>query len=436
MLTGFVEFPVFAAFYLWSACDIANVFRRLAENRCFADEGRYVEFTRRAHAEFSQSRWWVYGVAFSAAIVLLVHLDLWGPNAQVKPWFDDGPAQRPLLLPRVVSLGLVGVAAYLGSQIAIREALAIIGWRRLWRELGKDLVLHPYHPDEAAGLGAIGRHAVGISYCLLAMTLFVFMGSLLPNLRFGGPKVVHAAVDTVSITAGGITGPPGGRLVVYSSSCDPNGRCQATFRPRRMALAEGTVLHAQIARLPSKAEALNTWVPIDTVQRAVFPLRISMHADSEAFEVRLESIRTPLHAGVPTLRVFGITFSLWTPLIAVEWIMLLALVALSLGFLLWPAHAAMERALDSQLDALSRDLDEHLAAANATLRTDSSKFSAAMDAIERTKKVRTMLLEDCETWPLSSNLRRRLGVSSAISIGSSLVNLLAAGGLNLLRQIG
>jgi len=434
LLTGYLEFPLFFAIYLWIGADIARVFKRLAENRAFANEARYLEFARRAQAAFSQSRWWVIGVVAAAAIVWVAHNLLWGKGAAVTPWFDD--VRGPLFAPRVVSLALVGLVAYAVSQIIIRETLAIVWWRRMWRELGDDLVLHTYHPDAASGLGSIGNHAIGVSYCLLGMTLFVFMGSLLPSLRYGGNKIVYSSADTVKVSVGAVEGVRPDRAVTYDARRDANGRAKVVFRPRRMALEDAKVLHARISRLPSKAEALDTWITIDTVHKVVTPLRVSMYTNPEEFEIRLETVRTPLPAGIPTVRMLGVTLSVWNPLIAVQWVMLIAVVGLSLGLLLWPAHAAMEGALNSQLDALSDELDEHMASASTGLRTDPGKFAVAMDAVGRTKQVRTTLLEDCETWPLSKSLRRQLGLTSVLSIGSSLLNLIATGVLHLLRQLG
>jgi membrane protein implicated in regulation of membrane protease activity len=73
------------------------------------------------------------------------------------------------------------------AQIVIREILAVTWLRRLWREMGDDLVVHPYHADQAGGLGAIGHHAVMLSILVLMVMLFIIMGSLLPSLRGSGP---------------------------------------------------------------------------------------------------------------------------------------------------------------------------------------------------------------------------------------------------------
>lgn len=432
MLTGFVEFPLFFGFYLWSGGDIANVFQRLYENECFTSEVRYLEFVRRVYTVFARARWWILGILIAVVTVLAVQFILWNPNARhvVTPWFEV--KRGPLLLPRAVSLVLVGVVAYVVSQILIRETLAIIWWRRLWREPGNHLVLHPYHPDDAAGLGAIGRHAIGVSYCLLGMTLFVLMASLVPSLRTGGPRVIYATVDTVTVAATNVARPRKSHSVSYTARCAADARrCPVTFAPFPMALTDAAVVHVRVVRLPSKTQALDTTVQIDTVRRAVDPVGVSMYVNPETFEITLESVRHPLPAGIPTLRVFGVTLSFWTPLLAVVWTLLLAVIVLSLGHLLWPAHVAMERALDVQLSDLSRDLDEYFRTAG-----DPATLTTTLGAITTIKQVRTTLIEDCETWPLNKSLRRHLGVSSALSIGSSLLNLGATAGIHLLRQLG
>jgi len=158
-----------------------------------------------------------------------------------------------------------------------------------------------------------------------------------------------------------------------------------------------------------------------------------MQADSERFAVSLEG--TSFTGVYPTLRIFGIPLSLWNPLLLVQWILLLVVLCLSLGPLLWPAHAAMEQWLYKELNRLSKSLDRYVEIANRTRSKDPDMFDRASAAIARIKQMRTALLEDCETWPISAALRKRLGISSGISISSSVVNVVAGGGMNLLRQL-
>ena len=441
LFQGFICFPAIFAIYLWIGADISRVFQTLKDNHCFDKPQLLQEFTGRARAAFARWWWWAFGAAVTVGIVLWINFGLWGPASPVKAWWDDLPGRGPLLFPRLVSLVMVGMLAYVVSQIVIREALAIVWWRRLWRRLGDHVELHPYHSDGAAGFGAFGQHAVGVSYFLLAVTAFALMGSLLPSIRYGN-RVIYAASDTVRVQmAAAPTGVPqradSAHSVSYVVRKGDRGRATITFVPDSMALGGAGSLHLRVVRLPWNTVALDDWyaVPADSVpsrDRIASP-PLLLHAPAERFEVTIET--TPLPGGVPTLRVAGFALSLWSPLVLGLWVFVLAAFGLSLGPLLLPAHDAMARALNRQLDALSRDLDHHLSDAQTHRRSDPAKFALAMEAVTLTKQIRATLLEDSETWPLSAQLRRRLRITSGLSVGSSTVNLVAAGGLNLLRQI-
>jgi hypothetical protein len=178
LLTGFVEFPFFFAYYLWTGHGISEAFVCLARNRSFADETRYQLFLRRAQAAFDRWWWSVVGVGVACVAILLAHFVLWSPIALVPPWFGAHNTFH-----RVLSLTLIGFVAYAVSQIVIRELLAITLLRMLWKQLGNDLVVHPYHADDAGGLGAIGQHAVSLAYFVMMVMLFIIMGALLPSVR-------------------------------------------------------------------------------------------------------------------------------------------------------------------------------------------------------------------------------------------------------------
>jgi hypothetical protein len=181
LLTGFFEFPFFFAFYLWSGGHVAQIFSSFTRNKSFTDESRYLEFRRAAAQAFRSPVWWVLGVVAGIGLMLLYHYHMWseGSTAQ-RPWFEEGGTR-----PRVLALGLLGLLGYVVSQTVIRQALALVWLRRLWRQLPSDLVLHPYHRDQAGGLGAIGQHAIALSWFFAVAMLCALMGSLLPSLRSG-----------------------------------------------------------------------------------------------------------------------------------------------------------------------------------------------------------------------------------------------------------
>lgn len=211
LLTGFVEFPIFLAYYIWSGRGVGRVFERLGATEVFADAQRYHQFWTRARRALSHPAVAVGGAVLAAVFMLLWHFYLWGPTASVPPWFEiqwqpatEGADGRLVHLygsnpvARTLSVLLIGVVGYAVSQIVIREGLVLVWLNRLWRELGDGFVVHPYHPDEAGGLGAIGQHALHLSMFVLVLLVFIVMGTILPSLRAGSGSSV--LLDGVVIT--------------------------------------------------------------------------------------------------------------------------------------------------------------------------------------------------------------------------------------------
>ncbi len=87
------------------------------------------------------------------------------------------------LFARVLSILLIGCVAYAFVQILIREALALYWLTRLWDDMEENIVVHPYHHDDAGGLGGVGEHAAYLSTFVGFLLLFIVMGSFLPALR-------------------------------------------------------------------------------------------------------------------------------------------------------------------------------------------------------------------------------------------------------------
>jgi hypothetical protein len=199
LLTGFVWFPFFFAYYIWSGRGLGRVFRRLATADVFADKARFRRFWRRARRSFNQRGWWILALVLAVGAMALWQFGVWSRTPEVPPWFDlqyEPPAtaaskdpgtlvnvygRRPFA--RAVSIGLIGLVAYALVQIVIRELLALVWLTRLWREMADDVVVRPYHHDDAGGLGGVGQHALQLSTFVLCLLLFIAMGSFLPGLR-------------------------------------------------------------------------------------------------------------------------------------------------------------------------------------------------------------------------------------------------------------
>ena len=175
LLTGFVEFPFFFGYYLWSGSAIVSLLDSLEENKSFEDPEKFKKF--RAEMLKSYESPWSAVICLVLAIgaMLLIHFVVWGPNAVVPPWFGNR------LYARILSLILIGFVAYMVFQIFYREIGSVIWLRRLWSERSGKLVIHPYHSDGAGGLGSIGNHAVGLFIFFMILLLFIFMATILPS---------------------------------------------------------------------------------------------------------------------------------------------------------------------------------------------------------------------------------------------------------------
>ena len=175
LLTGFVEFPVFLAFYLWSGEAVVTLFADLRKNNNFSDLNAYDEFVNRALDDFRKKLWIIIGFIFGILTAVVMHFVIWSPNAVVPPWFGDR------LWMRALGLFNIGFVAYTVSQSITRELLVIIWLGRLWRELGGQLEIRPYHEDQAGGLGGIGRHTVFFVFFVVVLMLFILMATFIPS---------------------------------------------------------------------------------------------------------------------------------------------------------------------------------------------------------------------------------------------------------------
>ena len=192
LLTGFVVFPFFFAYYIWSGRGLGLVFMRLARSGIFSDQQQFQRFWTKAHRSFNHRWWWIVALVVAVAAMAYWQFVVWNPNAAVAPWFDL--SYDPILerfayeygrhpFARVLSILLIGVLAYAFIQVLIREVLALYWLARLWDEMEENIVVHSYHHDEAGGLGGVGRHALQLSSLVGFVLVFIVMGSFLPALR-------------------------------------------------------------------------------------------------------------------------------------------------------------------------------------------------------------------------------------------------------------
>lgn len=176
LLTGFVEFPIFLAYYLWSSRGVAELFQSLIENQSFKDDSDYINFLQSAIRSFGRKIWSIISLGCALLVALVMNLVIWGKGSPVPPWFGN------LLYFRILASINIAIVAYAIAQVLIRETLIIIWLHRLWVRCEKQLNIHPYHSDGAGGLGAIGHHALLFFYFVVTVFIFLTMATILPGL--------------------------------------------------------------------------------------------------------------------------------------------------------------------------------------------------------------------------------------------------------------
>jgi hypothetical protein len=176
LLTGFVEFPIFMGFYLWSGRGVAELFDSFKDNHSFKDPERYQKFFDDVVKSFRKKAWPVTSLALALLAVVFTQFVLWGENTPVPPWFGDR------LYMRILALVNIGLFSYCVFQSIIREGLVIIWLRRLWRDMEDDLEIHPYHQDGAGGLGTVGQHTVAFLFFVITFMLFILMATIIPSI--------------------------------------------------------------------------------------------------------------------------------------------------------------------------------------------------------------------------------------------------------------
>ena len=175
LLTGFVEFPIFLGFYLWSGRGVVELFESFQKNHAFKDPWKYQEYFKNVVKSFRNKAWPVTSLALALLAVVFTQFVLWGENTPVPPWFGDR------LYMRILALVNIGLVAYCVAQSIIREGMVIIWLMRLWRDMEDELEIHPYHQDGAGGLGTVGQHTVAFLFFVITGMLFVLMATILPS---------------------------------------------------------------------------------------------------------------------------------------------------------------------------------------------------------------------------------------------------------------
>ncbi len=305
LLTGFIEFPIFMAFYIWSGGGVLKLFDSLREHQNFKQPEKYDEFLEDALKSFRSKTLVVISLALAILVMLVMNFVIWSKTATVPPWFGDRPYMR------LLSLFNITLVAFAVIQSIIREGMVIIWLRRLWQRLGDQLDVHQYHEDGAGGLGGIGHHAVNFLFFIAALLLFVLMATIIPSI-----------------------------------------------------LAETT--------------------------------------KDQGFSIRL-----------------------WSPALILIWVSYLVLVPTMLILLIWPAHTLMVQKRNDRLACFTLKLDELLGLATQYAASTPKKAAETCEEMNGLKNIRTAILEDFPVWPITSESRTLIGLTSVLPTLYSIVTFVA-----------
>jgi hypothetical protein len=91
--------------------------------------------------------------------------------------------------------------------------------------------------------------------------------------------------------------------------------------------------------------------------------------------------------------------------------------------LIWPSHRAMCKVRDDWLNKVSKQLDEQLGTAEASIVSDRTKLANIMKEVKNLKEIRAIILEDFPTWPISVQTQRLFGFTSALPTAYSLLTV-------------
>ncbi len=176
--------PLVWFLYLWWQPRLINgTLESLRGQKVFADaEGNGLEaFTKDMTENLDSYRWSISAAMASLALVLVTTLVVYPEQSRqlVEPffWFYDKYYYFLVLTP------VRFLTYYVTAMVVLRGVLTLIWFNLLFQRL--KITVHPLHPDQAGGLGALGR--LGIQYGLIAVAL----GALLALVTVD--RIVHGA---------------------------------------------------------------------------------------------------------------------------------------------------------------------------------------------------------------------------------------------------
>jgi hypothetical protein len=185
--------PLFIGSYVWQPRGLVGVFDsferadilRTISNRGIGKVKSYKDFLAEFQVVIDKRRWVVVSITMIILFWIVEFVVTWpmefATTGGIPFWYEA----KWLLFARLLNLSF---GLYALSMIILRQIQAIIYFNKLFRWF--DIRIHPMHPDNAGGLGALGDFTVkaslivvGIGFAASAFSILTGMLSVSPFIR-------------------------------------------------------------------------------------------------------------------------------------------------------------------------------------------------------------------------------------------------------------
>ncbi len=95
LLTGFVVFPFFFAYYIWSGRGLGRVFKRLARAEIVSDQEKFERFWTRARRSFNRRGLWIAALVVAVGAMVVWQFAVWPAQTRRRTLVRSSVRRRP-----------------------------------------------------------------------------------------------------------------------------------------------------------------------------------------------------------------------------------------------------------------------------------------------------------------------------------------------------
>jgi hypothetical protein len=185
LIGGFVIAPFVWAFFVWTTKSHESLYNNLKNNKVFAVRAlkKYSDWHNEYEALVAHRR--------ATAIVVIVTivaitLNIYGWLKDVDPWFG-----RQHKVHFVFAIITSTIQYYFYFWIVLREIIFAFWVNRLFKTLGKSIIVRVLHSDGAGGFGALGVHAGRLSFFIFFLGLQFVLYTIL-TILYGVQTTIYS----------------------------------------------------------------------------------------------------------------------------------------------------------------------------------------------------------------------------------------------------